>query len=199
MAEIKKTKITDIIQDDRNLNKGTEQGKQMITKSLQKFGAGRSILIDKNNRIIAGNKTHENAQELGMDDVLVVETDGSQLVAVKRTDIDIDTAKGREMALADNATVKVDLQWDEEQMKSVSEDYGLDMEEWGVELDDSDDELLDIAESKISSSINYLEFGKNKIPITEDELEQLEQRLEEYKNKFEIIYGFVNYLLHGDN
>lgn len=39
MAEIKETKITDIIQDDRNLNKGTEQGKQMITKLLQKFGA----------------------------------------------------------------------------------------------------------------------------------------------------------------
>lgn len=132
MAEIKETKITDIIQDDRNLNKGTEQGKQMITKSLQKFGAGRSILIDKNNRIIAGNKTHENAQELGMDNVVVVETDGSQLVAVKRTDIDLDTAEGREMALADNATVKVDLQWDEEQLQSVSEDYGLDMEEWGV-------------------------------------------------------------------
>lgn len=98
--KISEVKITDIIQDDKNLNKGTADGKAMITKSLQKFGAGRSILLDKNNRIIAGNKTHENAEEIGMENVIVVESDGSKLVAVKRTDIDLDSKEGREMALA---------------------------------------------------------------------------------------------------
>ena len=62
MAKITETKIDQLIQDNRNLNKGTEQGKRLITKSLSEFGAGRSVLIDKNNRIIAGNKTHENAK-----------------------------------------------------------------------------------------------------------------------------------------
>jgi hypothetical protein len=130
--EIKEIKMSELVQDNRNLNKGTEKGKELIGKSLRQFGAGRSVLIDKNNRIIAGNKTHENAVELGMDDVIVVETDGSKLVAVKRTDIDLDTKKGREMALADNATVKVDLQWDTEQLESVAEDFDIDTEEWGV-------------------------------------------------------------------
>ena len=133
--KISEVKITDIIQDDKNLNKGTADGKAMITKSLQKFGAGRSILLDKNNRIIAGNKTHENAEEIGMEDVIVVESDGSKLVAVKRTDIDLDSKEGREMALADNATVKVDLSWDDDAMREVSETWGIDTEEWGVELD----------------------------------------------------------------
>ena len=133
--KISEVKITDIIQDDKNLNKGTADGKAMITKSLQKFGAGRSILLDKNNRIIAGNKTHENAEEIGMEDVIVVESDGSKLVAVKRTDIDLDSKEGREMALADNATVKVDLSWDDDAMREVSETWGIDTEEWGVELE----------------------------------------------------------------
>ena len=124
--------MSELVQDNRNLNKGTEKGKELIGKSLRLFGAGRSVLIDKNNRIIAGNKTHENAVELGMDDVIVVETDGSKLVAVKRTDIDLDTKKGREMALADNATVKVDLEWDAEELNAITEDFDIDSEEWGV-------------------------------------------------------------------
>lgn len=136
MTKINETKITDIIQDDRNLNRGTDEGKEMISKSLRKFGAGRSILIDKNNRIIAGNKTHENAREIGIDDVVVVETDGSKLVAVKRTDIDLDTTAGREMALADNATVKADLQWDMDEMDAIATDFDIEVEDWGIELDE---------------------------------------------------------------
>ena len=71
MAEIKEAKLNDLIQDDRNLNKGTERGQQLIEKSLREFGAGRSVLIDKNNRIIAGNKTHKNAELAGLDDVII--------------------------------------------------------------------------------------------------------------------------------
>ena len=134
MDSVKKAKLTDLIQDDRNLNKGTERGQELIEKSLRRFGAGRSVLIDKNNRIIAGNKTHANAEAIGMDDVIIVETDGTKLVAVKRTDIDIDTEKGREMALADNATAKTDIEWDEEQMQGIADDFGLDFDEWDVSL-----------------------------------------------------------------
>lgn len=36
------------------------------------------------------------------------------------------------MALADNATVKVDLQWDTEELNAVAEEYDIDTEEWGV-------------------------------------------------------------------
>ena len=139
MTKIKEGKIADLIQDDRNLNKGTEEGRKLIEKSLRKFGAGRSVLIDKNNRIIAGNKTHENAEAIGMDDVINVETDGRKLVAVKRTDIDLDSPEGREMALADNATVKVDLEWDTEELNEVAEDFGIDMEAWDVDAFDIED------------------------------------------------------------
>lgn len=143
MEEIKKAKLKDLIQDDRNLNKGTERGQELIEKSLREFGAGRSLLLDKNNRIIAGNKTHKNAEALGMDDVIIVETDGTKLVAVKRTDVDLDTKKGREMALADNATVKVDLQWDTEELNAVADDFGIDTDEWDVEIDEM---ALDLTE-----------------------------------------------------
>ena len=152
MEEIKKAKLKDLIQDDRNLNKGTERGQELIEKSLREFGAGRSLLLDKNNRIIAGNKTHKNAEALGMDDVIIVETDGTKLVAVKRTDVDLDTKKGREMALADNATVKADLEWDTEELNAVADDFGIDTEEWDVEIDEMPLDLTEPTEDEFDEA-----------------------------------------------
>lgn len=68
--KVTKAKLADLIPDDRNLNKGTERGKELIAKSLNKFGAVRGIAVDKDNRIIAGNKTVENAIEQGIEDVI---------------------------------------------------------------------------------------------------------------------------------
>lgn len=128
----KKTTIKDLIHDDKNFNKGTEFGGSLIEKSLRKFGAGRSILIDKNNRIIAGNKTIENAAAIGLEDLQIVESDGTRIIAVKRMDIDLDSKAGRELALADNATAKANIDWDVETTFEVANEYEFDAGEWGV-------------------------------------------------------------------
>ena len=124
-------KIKDLIPDDKNYNTGNEFGNSLIEKSLRKLGAGRSILIDKNNRIIAGNKTIENAMSIGLEDMQIVESDGTKIIAVKRTDIDLDSKKGRELALADNASAKANIVWNHENLK---EDWGDDeLKGWGIE------------------------------------------------------------------
>ena len=68
--------IRDIIPDDHNFNAGTEKGREMIEKSFRELGAGRSILLDKNNRIIAGNKSQQAAIATGITKVRIVDTDG---------------------------------------------------------------------------------------------------------------------------
>nr|DAJ36632.1 MAG TPA: ParB protein [Caudoviricetes sp.] len=143
-AKIVETSIGSLVPDDKNFNKGTEFGDQLMDESLRKFGLGRSILIDKNNRIIAGNKTAGKAGELGFENVVVVETDGNTLVAVKRNDIDLDSKEGRELALADNATSKANLSWDEDEIISAMQEIpDFIPESWGVKIDelvvDSDD------------------------------------------------------------
>ena len=125
------SKIKDLIPDNKNYNNGNEFGNSLIEKSLRKLGAGRSILIDKNNRIIAGNKTVENAVAIGLEDMQIVESDGTKIIAVKRTDIDLDSKKGRELALADNASAKANIVWNHENLK---EDWGDDeLKDWGIE------------------------------------------------------------------
>lgn len=134
MTKIIETNIESLVPDNKNFNKGTEYGDRLMDESLRKFGLARSIVIDKNNRIIAGNKTAEKAADIGFTDVLVVEVDGNQLVAVKRKDIDLDSANGRELALADNATSKANLAWDESLIEEVSQQWDFEPQEWGVDV-----------------------------------------------------------------
>ena len=81
----KLTQISDLTPDRKNANKGTQRGRALIDKSLRELGAGRSILTDASGQVIAGNKTLEQANAMGLL-VRVVETDGSELVVVQRTD-----------------------------------------------------------------------------------------------------------------
>ena len=135
MAKIIETNIESLVPDNKNFNKGTQFGDHLMDESLRRFGLGRSILIDKNNRIIAGNKTAEKAADIGFTDVVVVEVDGNQLVAVKRKDIDLDSAKGRELALADNATGKANLAWDEDLISDISAQFNFEPGDWGVDVE----------------------------------------------------------------
>jgi DNA modification methylase len=119
-------KLSTLIPDGRNSNRGSERGNQMIEDSLRQYGAGRSILLDKHGNIVAGNKTVENAAAIGMEDVLVVQSDGTKLVAVQRTDLDLADPRTRQLAVADNRSSQVSLDWDTETLKGLVED-GVDL------------------------------------------------------------------------
>ena len=128
--------IRDIIPDDHNFNAGTEKGREMIEKSFRELGAGRSILLDKNNRIIAGNKSQQAAIATGITKVRIVDTEGDEIVAVRRRDVDLDSKVGRELAFADNATQQVSLAWDEAELQQAAQDYGLDIADFGFDIED---------------------------------------------------------------
>jgi sporulation protein YlmC with PRC-barrel domain len=119
-------KLADLTLDTRNANKGTVRGRKLVRESLERYGAGRSILLDVNGAIIAGNKTVEAAKAVGMQDVQIVKSDGSRLIAVQRTDLNIDDKAARELAIADNRASELGLEWDTEVLKEFEhEDIDL--------------------------------------------------------------------------
>ena len=111
--------IDDLIQDDHNFNRGTEEGAELIGRSFKEHGAGRSVFIDKNNRLVGGNKAQIGFKGAGYRKVVIVDSDPDTLVAVRRKDVDLDTKEGREMALLDNLTTERNLQWDPEELKAI--------------------------------------------------------------------------------
>lgn len=93
--------MSDIKFDSRNYRIHDDKNKELIAKSLDECGAGRSIVIDNDNEIIAGNGIYE---AWGDRPVKVIETDGSELVVVKRTDLQRSDFKRDKLAIMDNTT-----------------------------------------------------------------------------------------------
>lgn len=134
MAKSKKlTTIEDLIPDQRNANRGTEFGNALLDKSISEVGLGRSVLADKHGNLIAGNKTTETAVARGIQKIRVVETDGTELIVVQRTDLDIDSKEGRTMALMDNQVSKVNLDFDGEVIAELGAEFDLDITGMGLD------------------------------------------------------------------
>lgn len=184
-------KISELIQDERNLNLGTERGRELLERSLHEYGAGRSILIDRNGRIIAGNKTVLAAMKEGIEDVEVVESTGKELIAVKRTDVDINSKNGRGLAMADNAVAAADLRWDYSLLSDMKQE-GLEIERFGIEdvfgiEDDSDLKGGEAKEDRERIIIVYKDEDADKVKklLGVEDIKRTSYTLEEIRQNHE--------------
>jgi len=117
MAKTTQRKITDYIPNAKNHNLGSERGSGMLEHSFRQYGAGRSLLVDKNGVIIAGNQSQQGALNAGIEDVIEVETDGKTLVVVKRKDLDLEKDKAAvELGYMDNRANEVSYTLDIDQL-----------------------------------------------------------------------------------
>ena len=134
-VNIEVVSIADLIQDDHNFNKGNEQGAQLLERSFRECGAGRSVLIDKDNRLVGGNKAQKGFKAAGKKKVIIVDSDADTLVAVRRKDVSLDSAEGRKMAYLDNLTTQLNLTWHQTELEAVQADVeGFDIADFGVDL-----------------------------------------------------------------
>ena len=137
MEQEKIINIEELVQDEHNFNKGTDEGGKLMERSFKEMGAGRSVLIDKHGKIIAGNKSQKAAIAAGIKRVRVIETTGDELIAVKRTDVELESEQGRKMALLDNLTTQVNLAWDEAELQTITgEIEGFDVGDFGFDIKD---------------------------------------------------------------
>jgi hypothetical protein len=113
--------------DKDNVRIHPDGNKTAIKNSLSRLGAGRSILIDADDVLIAGNGVFEQAEALGIP-VKVIETNGKELIAVKRTDLNADDEKRQALAIADNRLTDLS-EFDAEALNKMLEDMSPDMQE----------------------------------------------------------------------
>ena len=116
------TSIKDLKHDHKNARKRTDRSAALIAESLKRFGAARSIVIDEDGRILAGNGTVEGARKAGIDKLRIIEAEGDELIAVRRTGLSEDDKVG--LALADNRSSDLS-EWDNEMLRLLSEEHDL--------------------------------------------------------------------------
>jgi len=114
--------LSDLKHDHKNARKRTDRSAKLIAESLERYGAARSIVIDEENRILAGNGTIEGAKAAGIKNLRVIETDGTEIIAVKRTGLSEEEKVG--LALADNRTSDLS-DWDADMLKQLSEEQDI--------------------------------------------------------------------------
>jgi ParB-like chromosome segregation protein Spo0J len=138
-AKTRKVAITSLVLDANNANTGTEKGRQLLEQSLKKYGTGRSILVDKHGRVIAGNKTLQEAKAMGLESVVVIEADADTLIAVQRSDLDLQTdSRAQGLAIADNRVGEINLNWDFDILRQSVDPFGFDASELEQSLASSD-------------------------------------------------------------
>jgi hypothetical protein len=131
----KRIKISDFHQDDRNFNKHTPEGMNLLEKSIKKVGVIESFTVSSDDKIISDNARQEKISEvLGDAEPIVVETDGSRPVVLRRTDIRSGAKQFHEAALLANTTAKQNIFLDIDLIQEVAVDeFDIDIVELGVD------------------------------------------------------------------
>ena len=144
--------MTDLKLDPHNYRIHNDKNKRLIRKSLEDCGAGRSILFDKDDCIIAGNGVYEQAKELGLP-VRIIESSGEELIAIKRTDLSTEDAKRKALALADNHTSDTSIFDMDVILENFTDD---DLDAWEFSIDTTDLNL----KGKNDPNGEFDEFGE---------------------------------------
>lgn len=134
--EVSEVEISSLFADNRNANKHTESGDALVSKSINELGLGRSVLVDANNMLIAGNGVQRQAIAAGKTKALVVDIDGDTLLVARRADMNLEDPndpRARQMALVDNSSALAGIQFDFEVAQSIGDDFGFSASDWGVD------------------------------------------------------------------
>ncbi len=138
--------LDDLTPDPRNARRHNDRNLAQIQAALREVGAARSVVVDEDGVVLAGNATVQAARQAGLGRVRVVEADGTELVAVRRSGLT--PAQKRRLALFDNRAAEL-AEWDTEVLASLADETdfsGL----W------NDDELADLLASVDATPTNLL-------------------------------------------
>ena len=183
----KKIKLSSITPDDKNNNKHTAYGMDLLEKSVNKVGIIESITVSNDDKIISGNARHEVIGKNFTKEALVIETDGTQPIIIKRTDIESDTKQFYEASILANTTAKKNIDFDIEVIESLGVEYDIDVVDLGVDIYNNDTINLD---NFFEEDNNNNKENKNKIVLeyTDEDFELVNEALKNHTGSKEQIF-----------
>ncbi len=123
--------------DKRNTNMHTDAGLQLLDNSIDKVGIIESYTISNDGVVISGNARHEKISAKITKEPIVIETDGTEAIIIKRTDIESNTKKFHEASILANTTAHKNYNLDTERIEEIAVEYDIDVVEVGVELNEN--------------------------------------------------------------
>lgn len=178
----KKVKLSKLIPDDRNNNRHTAYGMELLEKSVNKVGIIESITVSNDDKIISGNARHEVIGKNFDKEALVIETDGTQPIIIKRTDIESDTKKFYEASILANTTAKKNIDFDNRIITDIEIEYNIDSDELGYDKP----KMLSNANFHTDENYNETTVMPENFPITIIQTKEEYDLFCDIKNKLKI-------------
>lgn len=154
---------------NKSYNKG-DRWLWLLEKSIRELGLSRSIVVDKDGNVLCGDKQARISSELGIKKARIIETEGDELIIVKRVDVEADSAKAYEIALTDNLVASKNLYWDADLvLDDMRKKYSFDPRNWsGYECIVRDLDISELLNDDVATEANRSTSPKriviNKIP-----------------------------------
>ncbi len=120
--QVEPMSIADLKPDPRNARRHSPRNIGMIEKALGEVGAARSIVIDEDGMVLAGNGVLEAATNAGIERVQVVDADGETIIAVRRRGLTPE--QKTKLALYDNRTAEL-AGWEPVVLGDIGKDIDL--------------------------------------------------------------------------
>ena len=173
----KKIKLSSITPDDKNNNKHTAYGMDLLEKSVNKVGIIESITVSNDDKIISGNARHEVIGKHFEKEALIIETDGTQPIVIKRTDIESNTKEFYEASILANTTSKKNIDFDIEVIDALAVEYDIDVVDLGVDIVDYGNTDYSDKNKEIDTDFNDQKYTF-KLEYTEDEYIELKEKIQ---------------------
>jgi len=134
----------------RNTNKHTEQGMELLEKSIDKAGVLESISVATDGTIISGHARSELFTKKGMKPIEIKLSENEYPVIV--TNIEPNTKEYYEAQILANTTANHNFNLDVDLIEEIVEEFDIDIEEVGVEVEEADPEPLEATEDDFDAT-----------------------------------------------
>ncbi|HYA71773.1 MAG TPA: ParB/Srx family N-terminal domain-containing protein [Roseiarcus sp.] len=195
--KVERRPVADLIAYARNARTHTSEQVAAVAASIKEWGWTTPVLIDEDGQIIAGHCRVQAAQKLKLAEVPVMVARGWS-GAQKRAYVIADNQLAISGSGWDGALLKVELD------DLVSLDFDLELLGFGdKELSDILGDGISIAGEEPDGAASgmgageFLKFDKQKIPLTEKEIEALNGLVSRYVEIFGLAHGFARWLIDG--
>ena len=186
--------LEDLVPDPNNARVHTPRTIGTIVDLMHEVGAGRGIVVDEHNVVLAGNASREAALEAGLRKVVVVDQDLAALTVVRRTGLS--PAQKQKLALGDNRAGEFSS-YDPDVLRAMK-DEGVDMsalftpDQWAraVHAGDETQAEKDSRATALSRRTAHdigdpsLRYEQYTIPLSPEQEVVLEQLMREWKDTF---------------
>lgn len=113
------THLSDLKQDPRNARRHSSRNLAAVTTAISEVGFMRSLVAANDGTLIAGNLTAEALADLGMDDVIVVRSDGTKPIVHIREDVDPGSELAIKGGIYDNRASELADGWNEDVLAAL--------------------------------------------------------------------------------